>query len=347
MNSTQRFGSDLGLNVHFHSIYIDGVYATRGAFEPPVFLPADPLTSDEVECVHADVICRLRRVLVRYELDPIALGLPPLLGGTDTGEFPDDFADASDQEQPLLDFGDARDESLFPELKAASVQSLIPCGPGTGRPLKRLIDPDLARAFEAAGWSGQRIPPALVTNAGGFSLHAATLIQKGQRGQLEKLCRYVTRPAICLKRLEVRSDGLISWSLPKAWRDGTKAFILTPYQFIARLAAIVPHPREHQLTYQGVLAPASPLRDQVVPRPVIRKEPKNEDETGVVASDSPGEPSKGQRYIRWSDLLKRVFGEDVLKCPRCGGRRHMISVITDPSRVRKVLEGVRLSLIHI
>ncbi|MFT5735510.1 MAG: hypothetical protein ACI8WY_004197 [Planctomycetota bacterium] len=26
------------------------------------------------------------------------------------------------------------------------------------------------------------------------------------------------------------------------------------------LAALVPHPREHQLTYQGVLAPASPIR---------------------------------------------------------------------------------------
>ncbi|MFT6831418.1 MAG: hypothetical protein ACJAZN_001581 [Planctomycetota bacterium] len=42
----------------------------------------------------------------------------------------------------------------------------------------------------------------------------------------------------------------------------------------AELAALVPHPREHQLTYQGVLAPALPLRDQVVPRPVIVKERK-------------------------------------------------------------------------
>ena len=33
------------------------------------------------------------------------------------------------------------------------------------------------------------------------------------------------------------------------------AGLLTPYPFLARLAAIVPHPREHQ----GVLAPASPL----------------------------------------------------------------------------------------
>ncbi|QDV04752.1 Cryptochrome DASH [Planctomycetes bacterium Poly30] len=76
VNSTQRFESPLGLNVHFHSLYLDGVYVTRSAFESPVFLPADPLTSAEVERVHGDAIERIRRVLKRYSLDPIALGLP-------------------------------------------------------------------------------------------------------------------------------------------------------------------------------------------------------------------------------------------------------------------------------
>lgn len=35
------------------------------------------------------------------------------------------------------------------------------------------------RAFEAAGWSGQRVPPPLVVNSDGFSLHAATRTGKG------------------------------------------------------------------------------------------------------------------------------------------------------------------------
>ena len=337
MNSTQRFASSLELNVHFHSLYLDGVYVTRSAFDPPVFVPADRLTSVEVERVHADAIARIRRVLERYDLDPLALGIPPRPGD----EAPCEFADAAGSQHPLLDFGDARDGSFFPGLKTASVKSVVPFGPGAGLPLERLLDPDLARAFQASGWSGQYVPPSLVATSDGFSLHAATLVQRGQRGQLEKLCRYVTRPAICLKRLEVRSDGKISWSLRKPWRDGTKAFLMTPYQFIARLAALVPHPREHQLTYQGVLAPASPLRDEVVPRPVLRKEPKDADATAPDASEGSAEAPKAQRYIRWADLLKRVFSEDVLRCPRCRGRRHMISVITDPETVRKVLEGVR------
>ena len=151
----------------------------------------------------------------------------------------------------------------------------------------------------------------------------------------------MTRPSISLQRFEVRTDGMVSWLLRKAWRDGTQGFVMKPYQFLARLAAIVPHPREHQLTYQGVLAPASPLRDQVVPRPVVRKEPKAVGAAEDGASMGSLEAPKSQRYIRWADLLKRVFSEDVLRCPRCRGRRHMISVITDPETARKVLEGVR------
>ena len=39
--------------------------------------------------------------------------------------------------------------------------------------------------------------------------------------------------------------------------------------FLERLVALVPHPREHQWTYFGILAPASPLRDAVVPRRTV------------------------------------------------------------------------------
>ncbi len=188
------------------------------------------------------------------------------------------------------------------------MQSAVPFGPRAGQPLRRLKDPDLARAFKAAGWSSQRVSPPLVANSNGFSLHAATRVSAGQRDRLEKLCRYVTRPALCLKRLEVRTDGQISWFLRRPWRDGTKAFVMTPGEFLARLAAIVPHPREHQLTYQGVLAPASPLRDSVVPRPVARKEPKAaESDAAAGSTKCPAQSSSGPNYIPWAQLLRLEF----------------------------------------
>jgi len=357
VNSTQRFGSSLELNVHFHSLFLDGVYVTQGPFDAPTFLPAAPLSSKEVKRVHKDIIARVRRVLVKHDLDPLALGVPP----RPKRELAHDsiaveLEDSPEYKQPLLDFGDAQEGAFFPGLKAASVQSLVPFGPRAGRPLERLRDPEVARDHAAAGWSSVRVPPPLVHTSDGFSLHAATLIKRKNRVQLEKLCRYISRPAICLKRLSVESGRKILWKLKMPWRDGTKGFLMTPYECIGRLVALVPHRREHQLTYHGVLAPASPLRDCVVPRAAVRSEGKSEGActvpaysdgaavaSGVPPQEPPAEPPEAgaQRYIPWAELLKRVFGEDVLRCANCGGRRHMVSVVTDPIAVREVLEGIR------
>jgi hypothetical protein len=58
---------------------------------------------------------------------------------------------------------------------------------------------------------------------------------------------------------------------------------------------------------------------------------------GLPEGTSPSKPG----WISWSEFLQRVFGEDVLKCPRCRGRRHMISVITNPAVIGKMLASVR------
>ena len=78
------------------------------------------------------------------------------------------LSSGGDEEHPLLDFGDAREGPFFPSLKAASVQSAVPFGPRAGRPLRRLKDPDLARAFEAAGWSSLSVSPGLVAESSGI-----------------------------------------------------------------------------------------------------------------------------------------------------------------------------------
>jgi len=44
----QRFGSALNLNLHFHALVLDGVYASASPFERPVFHPAEPLTDRDV-----------------------------------------------------------------------------------------------------------------------------------------------------------------------------------------------------------------------------------------------------------------------------------------------------------
>ena len=69
------------------------------------------------------------------------------------------------------------------------------------------------------------------------------------RERLERLCRYVTRPAVCLERLSTNAAGQVSYELKHPFRDGTTHFFFTPEDFLARLAALVPKPRSNLTRY--------------------------------------------------------------------------------------------------
>jgi len=48
-------------------------------------------------------------------------------------------------------------------------------------------------------------------------------------------------------------------------RDGTTHLVMTPLEFLQRLAALIPRPRLHLIRFHGVLAPNSALPAQIVP----------------------------------------------------------------------------------
>jgi hypothetical protein len=307
VNFVQRFGSSLGLNVHFHLLSLDGVYITEGPGRTSTFHAAPTLTDIEVSRVHHDTRQRIERVLR-------ARGL---------------LREPGDDPAPVK----GADESLLPFLQAASAQSKVAGGPDTGRSIPRLIDPT-AVGFERSSLDLQR--GALKAESDGYSLHAATCLPAGKRDALEHVVRYMARPPLAQGRLMLRDDGKVIWNLRKPWRDGTRAFVFDPLVFLERLIALIPPPRSHQITYHGCFAPASPVRDHVVPLPPSRRE------RPLCASGvAPNQPVARRRFS-WSDLLKRVFLEEVLNCPRCQQRRHMIAMITDPLTIRKFLLHLKL-----
>ena len=108
---------------------------------------------------------------------------------------------------------------------------------------------------------------ALCANTQGFSLHAGVHCAAEDRKSVEQLVRYITRPAISNERLSVNRQGNVVLKLKTAWRNGTTHIVLTPMEFMQRLAARVPRPRLHLIRFHGVLAPNAKLRSQVVPTP--------------------------------------------------------------------------------
>lgn len=104
-----------------------------------------------------------------------------------------------------------------------------------------------------------------VGKVAGFSLHAGVAVKARERDKLERLCRYITRPAVSEKRLSLTNQGKVRYELKTPYRDGTTHVIFEPTDFISRLAALVPRPPINLTRYHGVFAPNSSHRARVTP----------------------------------------------------------------------------------
>ncbi len=157
----------------------------------------------------------------------------------------------------------------------------------------------------------------------GFDLDAAVSVSRRNRDDLERLCRYILRPAISNDRLSVLGDGRIALTLKRPWSDGSTHVVFTPDAFLSRLATLVPRPRINTTLYHGVLAAHSKLRRHVVPR------------------RAPA-PRAQSRNVAWSELMRHAFGVDVLSCGRCAGRLRFVAVVMKPAEVRRILTNLGL-----
>ena len=89
----------------------------------------------------------------------------------------------------------------------------------------------------------------------GLSLHAGVSTEAHQRDKLERLCRYICRPAVSEKRLALTSNGNIRYHLKTPYRDGTTDVIFErggppPLDFIAKLAALA-WPAAYEATHKS------------------------------------------------------------------------------------------------
>ena len=187
-------------------------------------------------------------------------------------------------------------------------------------------------AFNGGHCPGRAGQPAqaLCANAHGFRLHAAVRCGAHQRKELERLCRYITRPAIANERLTCNRAGQVVLQLKSPYRDGTTHIVMSPLEFLQRLAALVPRPRLHLIRFHGVLAPHAKLRAQIVP-----STPVSVPEACDHHAQTP--PPEAPARMSWACLLKRVFDIDIESCPRCGGRLNIIAAIVDPVAIIKIL----------
>src|SRR5439155_13630050 len=88
-----------------------------------------------------------------------------------------------------------------------------------------------------------------------------------ERDKIERLCRYIARPAVAVERLSLSSSGQLIYTLKKPFDDGTTAISMSALELMERLAALVPRPKIHLTRFSGVFAPHYKYRALVVPKP--------------------------------------------------------------------------------
>ena len=155
-----------------------------------------------------------------------------------------------------------------------------------------------------------------------------------ERKKLERLCRYISRPAVSEKRLALTSQGKVRYALKTPYRDGTTHVIFEPLDFIAKLAALVPSPRANLTRYHGVLAPNSKHRVNVTPA----KRGKGSSKQGLPNTNKTESPADGHREMSWAQRLKRVFNIDITICRRCGKAVRIVASIEDPLVIKRILD---------
>jgi hypothetical protein len=193
----------------------------------------------------------------------------------------------------------------------------------------------------------QSIPPApakesdRVAKQAGFSLHAGVMADSHQNEVRERLCRYISRPAVSEKRLALTSHGKVRYELKTPYRDGTTHVFFEPLDFIARLAALAwPaafKPRVNLTRFHGLFAPNSKHRALVTPGKRGKGKKPAEAEC---AQDKTLEERRNA--MTWMQRLKRVFNIDIEQCERCGGHVKVVACIEDPAVIEKILQHLAL-----
>jgi hypothetical protein len=261
-----RAGSSLNLHVHFHTLCADGVYVEdeSGTLR---FVEAPPPSRAELEAMVARIFARVMKWLKRRGL--------------------------------LRDEEDSHAESPLLPMDALAQAAL---SRGSLVTVRDALDDDDNEEPARPQPSTRTKTDAVVFER--FNLHAGIRIAASDDIGRERSCRYLARPPFALGRIRKRRDGLVGYRVKKVSRHKTTERVMSPVEFLARLASILAPPRFPLLRLHGVFGARHAWRARVVPKPPVTGSPKKaRDDAGAPAhannaahdrSAAPASPSRAR-----------------------------------------------------
>ena len=297
-----RMDQSVRLDVHWHILYADGAWCETE--KGLEFLQGPPLKQEVVQQVFEDVLKRIDRQIAK---------------------LPDPIESPAETQRKC-------DPALSALLRNAML-GFQSDGKDAGKP---------QQAEFGKGPLKIRKDGRNCCKANGYSLHANRTIAPQDREGLEKLCRYLCRPAIPASRLELLENPIgnktIRIWLKSEWEGGIKSVLVSEKDLVIRALAQIPLPFRRQLIYHGCFAGNSKARAKVVlagDKPKGRRKKKKADDKAEKT-----EPEENTKML-WQIAHLRCFGWDVLKCP-CGGNRTLIAAVKKKTEIERFLRFLKL-----
>jgi hypothetical protein len=178
--------------------------------------------------------------------------------------------------------------------------------------------------------SDERINLLLSWKHTGFSIDNSVTVYPSDEQGLERLARYLIRSPVSLQRLHYLPAMNRVLYQAKQGHDREPSEIIDPMEFVARVLTHIPDPNRHCIRYFGQYANRA-------------KSKSNKDSTSPEASDEnkPTLAPVSKLRRRWADLIRRVYQDDPLTCPKCGSRMRIISFITQHRVIKRILEHLK------
>ena len=163
----------------------------------------------------------------------------------------------------------------------------------------------------------------------GFSVFAGPPVEGDALSTLEFQARYISRPALALDALQKLNNGRLALETPPDPRTGATFLALDPLEWIHRITAHIPDPGRHCQRFYGTYSNRA--------RAAISSA-HDGDAQPVANPNAEQDNADFSREARstWARLLRKIFEVDPLVCA-CGARMQIVSLITDPRVVDRIL----------
>ena len=123
-------------------------------------------------------------------------------------------------------------------------------------PSPEVLEEEFRRLLLSALVEAERLTEEFAANLlswahSGFSVYAASRVDALDLDGLERLARYVTRPALASGAVSIRDDGRVEVSTPPDPATGSASVTMDALDFVHAVVTQIPDARRHLVRYYG------------------------------------------------------------------------------------------------